>query len=111
VRAQLPLTSAAPQMVPQGELNEDEFGAVRDALRVSEASALARLRGRRLSAVQLSQLMDDAARSGFRRKLLRLCIDGLAEAGVAVGWDEDAPSSNASFAGAPLDGALRTAVE
>ncbi|CAE7677445.1 unnamed protein product, partial [Symbiodinium microadriaticum] len=111
VRAQLPRASATPRIAPKGELDEDEFGAVRDALRVSEASALAKLRGRRLSAVQLSQLMDDSARSGFRRKLLRLCIDGLTDAGVAVGWDEDAPRSDASFAGAPLDVALRTAVE
>ncbi|CAE7309540.1 unnamed protein product [Symbiodinium sp. CCMP2592] len=111
VRAQLPKASTTPRIAPKGELDEDEFGAVRDALRVSEASAMAKIRGRRLSAVQLSQLMDDSARSGFRRKLLRLCIDGLTEAGVAVGWDEDAPHSDASFAGAPLDAALRTAVE
>eukprot|EP00439_Symbiodinium_sp_Y106_P079002 s373_g17.t1 len=110
VRAQLP-KAYTPRIAPKGQLDEDEFGAVRDALRVSEASALAKIRGRRLSAVQLSQLMDDSARSGFRRKLLRLCIDGLTEAGVAVGWDEDAPRSDASFAGAPLDAALRTAVE
>ncbi|CAE7698424.1 unnamed protein product [Symbiodinium necroappetens] len=71
VRAQLPRASATPRIAPKGELDEDEFGAVRDALRVSEASALAKLRGRRLSAVQLSQLMDDSARSWARCKHLK----------------------------------------
>ena len=36
-----------------------------------------------------SRLLFLQRRSGFRRKLLRLCIDGLTDAGVAVGWDED----------------------
>ncbi|CAJ1409161.1 unnamed protein product [Effrenium voratum] len=59
VRGQLPLAKA-PKTAPVSDITEDEFQALRKLQ--SEEAALEELKGKRLSKVQLAQLLEEAAR-------------------------------------------------
>jgi len=68
--------------------------------------------------VELAVLLEDAARTGYRPRLLRRLLAALEEAGVSLSWSEGdaagdgtAPATQAFFGQRPLDAALRTAVE
>ncbi|CAJ1458124.1 unnamed protein product, partial [Effrenium voratum] len=58
VRGQLPLAKA-PKTAPVSDITEDEFQALRKLQ--SEEAALEELKGKRLSKVQLAQLLEEAA--------------------------------------------------
>eukprot|EP00913_Durusdinium_trenchii_P016859 g15849.t1 len=115
VRAQLPTTSVAREEVPT-DLSEADFEQLRQRLpKISERGprermVLQELQSKRLSKVQLAQLLQEAARLGFRPRLLEHLCEGLERQQVPLNWDQ-ASVLDAAFARRPLDAALETAVE
>ncbi|CAK9111453.1 ANK_REP_REGION domain-containing protein [Durusdinium trenchii] len=110
VRAQLPTTSVAREEVPT-DLSEADFEQLRQRLpKISERMVLQELQSKRLSKVQLAQLLQEAARLGFRPRLLEHLCEGLERQQVPLNWDQ-ASVLDAAFARRPLDAALETAVE
>ncbi|CAL1161881.1 unnamed protein product [Cladocopium goreaui] len=108
VRAQLPLSSMRSAA---GASSEVDFSGLRSKLqKTSERMVLQQLENQRFSKVQLAQLLQEAARIGYKPRLLRQLYDTLAEE-LPLNWDEADVTSDAAFARRPLDVALETAVE
>eukprot|EP00435_Cladocopium_sp_Y103_P059085 s341_g21.t1 len=110
VRAQLPLSSSM-RSAAKSASSEVDFSGLRGKLqKTSERMVLQQLENQRFSKVQLAQLLQEAARIGYKPRLLRQLYDTLG-AEIPLNWDEADATSDAAFARRPLDVALETAVE
>eukprot|EP00434_Breviolum_minutum_P003062 symbB.v1.2.002694.t1/scaffold133.1/size307370/12 len=92
--------------------SEEDFAKLRGQLqKLSERMVLQELENKKLSKVQLAQLLQEASRIGYRPRLLQYLCDDLGKE-VPLNWDEaEHAASDAAFARRPLEVALETAVE